>query len=48
MPAMLIPCKNPDLYRRWLAYFQHDTRPGYVLRTEAFFRSERGEAPPAH
>ena len=38
---MLIKCKNPDLYRAWLAYLARVTgKQDAPQRTEAFFNSE--------
>ena len=45
---MLIKVKNPDLYDAWIAYyeaFHKDWMPA-MIRTQAFFDSQRGEMPP--
>jgi hypothetical protein len=43
---MFIRVRNPDLYRRWIAWLtsqQGLQQSTAAIRTEAFIRSERGE-----
>ena len=43
---MLIPAKNPTLYRDWLSYFERFRPTNPADRTSAFFNSQRGLAVP--
>jgi hypothetical protein len=44
---MLIKCKNGDLYRQWIAYYERtSTMKPYEIRTYAFFNSEEGRKVP--
>lgn len=44
---MIIQCKNPDLYRDWISYYEkycpHLSPP--EQRTMAFFNSQKGLIP---
>lgn len=42
----LVTVKNPDLYRSWIAKLMKETGSEHstpYIRTDAFFRSQRGE-----
>lgn len=44
---MIIKCKNPELYKAWIDYYEKTTQmKPYEIRTYAFLNSEIGKPIP--
>lgn len=43
---MLLKIKNPELYKRWISYYDKQDMEPYAKRTYAFLNSNAGRTPP--